>query len=523
MNCLKFRTAAAALASALVLPFAWAGPAHADGPTVTGAGSTWSQIAVDQWRADVATQQGLKINFSGVGSSAGRQFYLISQVDFAVSEIPFLPDEAAKLRASGRSWQYLPIVAGGTALMYNLKDTAGRQVRDLRLSPQTLAGIFTGRISTWNDKAITADYGRALPAKPIVPVVRSDGSGTSAQMSAFLANVSPSDWSRFAGEQNIANTATSNYPQFGNSVAQKGSDGVANFIAGGTTGVGSIGYVETGYAVQRNFPVAAVKNVSGRYVLPSAANVATALTKARLNPDRTQDLSGVYRNASSNAYPISSYSYMITPTTGLSPAKGAVLAKFMIYFACAGQQKAAVLGYSPLPANLVKVVFAAVKQLPGAPAVPGLNSRECANPTLSGSLGAGADSTPAGSSPSASSASAANSGGSSGPGSAGGSGTGSVTGGTSGSTVVGGKRAKALSGAPGTAVLADGSAADGGSGNYAALEPTALTVKAGTGGAPSWVALALILLIIIPAVVVAMSRGGWSSARGFFGKGSSSS
>ena len=125
-----------------------ANPAAAADVTVTGAGSTWSQIAVDQWRADVASQSGLRINFSGVGSSAGRQFYLISQVDFAVSEIPFQPDEVAKLRASNRSWQYLPIVAGGTALMYNLKDASGRQIRDLRLSASTIAESSPGASRT---------------------------------------------------------------------------------------------------------------------------------------------------------------------------------------------------------------------------------------------------------------------------------------------------------------------------------------------------------------------------------------
>ena len=333
--------------------------------TVTGAGSTWSQIAVDQWRADVASQSGLRINFSGVGSSAGRQFYLISQVDFAVSEIPFQPDEVAKLRASNRSWQYLPIVAGGTALMYNLKDASGRQIRDLRLSASTIAGIFTGRITNWSDAAITADYGRALPAKAIIPVVRSDGSGTSAQFSAYLARTSGSDWSRFASSQGIPNAATSNYPQFGSAVASKGSDGVANYVAAGINGVGSIGYVETGFAVQRGFPVVAVKNASGNFALPSAANVAIALTKATLNSDNTQNLEGVYANTNKASYPISSYSYMITPTTGLNPDKGAVLGKFMLYFACAGQQKASVLGYSPLPPNLIKVVFDAVKKLPG--------------------------------------------------------------------------------------------------------------------------------------------------------------
>ncbi len=483
----------AALAFALSVggPILAANPASAAGSvTVTGAGSTWSQIAVDQWRADVATQLGLHVNYSGVGSSAGRQFYLISQVDFAVSEIPFLPDEVAKLRASGRSWQYFPIVAGGTALMYNLKDSAGRQVRDLRLSASTMAGIFTGRITNWADPAITADYGHALPSRTIIPVVRSDGSGTSAQFSAYIARMASGDWSKFAAQQGIAATSTSNYPQFGNAVASKGSDGVANFVAGGSTGLGAIGYVETGYAVQRGFPVAAVKNASGHYTLPSSTNVATALTKATLNGDRTQNLEGVYFNSAANAYPVSSYSYMITPTAGLSADKGNVIGKFMLYFACAGQQKASVLGYSPLPPNLVKVVFDSVRALPGAPPVPALTPANCANPTLTGSLGAGANSVPAGSSAAAS-----------------GSGSGAGAAGTTGAA---GAAAGAGGAAPGAAGMAAGSdtGVAGGSGGYAALKPTSLTVATGAGSGPSLAALLLVIAVVAPSCAVLIARRG---------------
>ena len=487
----RIASSAAALGVALLGVVISANPAAAD-VTVTGAGSTWSQIAVDQWRADVASQQGLRINFSGVGSSAGRQFYLISQVDFAVSEIPFQNDEVAKLKASNKSYQYLPIVAGGTALMYNLKDSSGRQIRDLRLSASTIAGIFTGRITNWSDPAITADYGRPLPAKGIVPVVRSDGSGTSAQFSAYLARTSPGDWSKFAGAQGIPNAATSNYPQFGSAVASKGSDGVANYVAGGTTGVGSIGYVETGFAVQRGFPVVAVKNASGNFALPSAANVAIALTKATLNSDNTQNLDGVYANADKAAYPISSYSYMITPTAGLSPDKGLVLGKFMLYFACAGQQKAAVLGYSPLPPNLIKVVFDAVKRLPGAPPVPAISKATCANPTLSGTLGQGASSAPKGSSAAA------------------------ATGAAGGTAAVAGGGAAAATGAAGagTAAAAAAGATDangnptGATGQYAALQTTSLSVNAGAGSGPSLIALLTVLLVITPALVVLGVRYG---------------
>lgn len=372
--------AALPLTGAVLLP---ATPAVAEGPTLTGAGSTWSQVAVDQWRSDTRTRLGLSVNYAGVGSSSGRQFYVSNQVDFAVSEIPFVDDEVGKLNGQGKSYQYLPIVAGGTSLMYNLKDASGRPVRDLRLSPATVAGIFTGTITKWNDPAVTRDNGgRSMPGIPVIPVLRSDGSGTSAQFTAYLADQAAAQWRAFAGKRGIPPTQTSNYPEFPGSVSQRGSDGVANYVANDSTGVGSINYVETAYAIQRRRPVASLLNRSGNWTQPTAANVAIALTHATLNSDRTQNLGGVYRAPEAAAYALSSYSYMITPTTGIDRAKGEVLGKFINYFACEGQQKAEVLGYSPLPKNLVQVVFEAVRQIPGAPAPPAMSA--CKNPTITG-------------------------------------------------------------------------------------------------------------------------------------------
>lgn len=472
----------------VLLGVPWTSPAaHAEGPTVSGAGSTWSQIAVDQWRADVRTQLGLSINYSGVGSSAGRQFFLINSVDFAVSEIPFLPDEKAKLDAAGRSFQYLPIVAGGTALMYHVEDSAGRRITNLRLSTSTIAGIFTGRITNWSDPAITKDNsGRRLPSQSITPVVRSDGSGTSAQFSAYLAKMASSDWRRFASQEGIAATSTSNYPQFGNSVAQRGSDGVANFVANGSTGLGSIGYVETGYAIQRGFPVAAVKNTSGNYALPTAANVATALTKATLNSDQTQNLDGVYVNSAKNTYPISSYSYMITQTKGFNAEKGRVLSEFMYYFACTGQQKAAILGYSPLPPNLVQVVFNAIKKMPGAISVPAKpTASNCPNPTLTGDLGEGANDPPPGTSPDA-------------EGEDGDTPTTTTTTGTgSGADTTGsGKNSElgSLGTDPSDPSLLGGSVLAG----YRDMEPTALEVTPGQGSQVVGPALVILGFVVIP-------------------------
>ena len=383
------KIALATLIASLATPIAGV---VAAGPTVTGAGSTWSQIAVDQWRADV-NRFGIKINYQGVGSSAGRQFYINDQTDFAVSEIPFEANEKDALRQKGKSFIYMPILAGGTSLMYNLRNAAGQKVTSLQLSSNTIAKIFTRVITDWNHPQITADNGgNALPSKEITPVARSDGSGTSAQFTAYLWKREREVWCEFAEKRGVNPCSyTSNYPQAPGIVHQSGSDGVANYVHSESTGPGAITYVETGYALQRGRPVAAVKNASGAYVRPTSLAVSTALEKATLNSDRTQNLDAVYVNPNPKTYPISSYSYMIAQTKGFPTNKGEVLGKFILYFACEGQRKADQLGYSPLPKNLVQTVFEAERQIPGAPKPPNIN--DCDNPTIKGGAGSVSDST----------------------------------------------------------------------------------------------------------------------------------
>ena len=197
-----------------------------------------------------------------------------------------------------------------------------------------------------------------------------------------------SEWNTFCQAAGLGTNclATSLYPNPPslNFAAQQYSDGVANFV-GAPYNNGSITYVEYGYAKERGFPVASIKNKAGKYTQPTARNVALALSGATLNADGTQVLSGVYNNSNADAYPVSSYSYMIVPTTTASPfstSKGEALSKFIAYFVCAGQQKAEQLGYSPLPKNLVEAAFNAMKKIPGAVAAPSLSS--CSNPTLTG-------------------------------------------------------------------------------------------------------------------------------------------
>ncbi|GAB2708410.1 phosphate transport system substrate-binding protein [Microbacterium marinum] len=360
-------------------------PAQAvDYDRISGSGSTWSQNALDQWRRNVANNYGMTVNFSGTGSSAGRRDFISGTVDYAVSEIPFQrkPEDGSAPEVPGRDYAYMPIVAGGTAFMYHLKIN-GKRVTNLRLSGDVIAKIFAGDIKNWKDPVIQADNpGLVMPDKKITPVVRSDGSGSTAQFTKWMSEQYPSIWST---------GMTSQFPtqRVPGAKGQNGSLGVAGYVSQ-NYGEGAITYVEYSYALKSGFPVAKVLNKAGYYVEPTAQAVAVALLKAKINTDEgsadylTQILDGVYNNGDARSYPLSSYSYMIVPTEvgGVFTAKkGFTLGEFTKYVVCDGQQQAAALGYSPLPMNLVMASFDQIKRIPGADAAS-LNLSACKNPTF---------------------------------------------------------------------------------------------------------------------------------------------
>lgn len=391
-----FRTVSFALAGFLLVLASASGVVAASATTwipISGTGSTWSQNALDQWRKNVATNYGMTVNYSGTGSSAGRRDFLQGTVDFAVSEIPFQasPEDGSAPEVPKTGFAYMPIVAGGTSFMYNLK-IGGKQVTNLRLSGDSITKIFTGVITNWNDPQLQTDNpGLAMPNKPIVPVVRSDGSGSTAQFTLWMSKQNSTLWNSFCTKVHRATPCglTSQYPTFGNAKAQSGSLGVAGYVKQ-PYGEGAITYVEYSYALNANFPVVKVLNSAGYYVEPTASSVAVALLKAQINSTAsspaylTQILDGVYNNADPRTYPLSSYSYMIVPTevAGIfTSAKGATLGAFASYMLCEGQQQAAALGYSPLPMNLVLAGFEQIKRIPGAGAA-NVNANSCNNPTF---------------------------------------------------------------------------------------------------------------------------------------------
>jgi phosphate transport system substrate-binding protein len=394
----KLAPAAAAAVLAAGITVVPGSPAYASEP-INGGGSTWSAVAISQWQQDIA-RQGVTVNYQATGSTAGRQGFYNSQYDFAVSEIPFQPKYCSnpadpstctdEISLVHRPFLYMPIVAGGTSILYNLQ-IDGQQFTKLQLSPKTLTEIFTGVVTNWNAPDIAADNpGVNFPDLPITPVVRSDGSGTSYQFTAYMANQEANLWNAFCLSQGIKDNPcppTSQYPAPTNYAAQSGSDGVANFVAAPYNN-GAIGYAESAYGIERGVPLASLLNVAGQYVQPTARNVAVALTKAVINPDHTQNLLAVYVNPDPRTYPMSSYSYMIVPTSPVTypmdTSKGTTLGQFILYFLCQGQQEAAPLGYSPLPPNLVQLGFDVEAQVPGAPPPPPIN--QCNNPTITGNF-----------------------------------------------------------------------------------------------------------------------------------------
>lgn len=377
-------------ALAAVLPGAVPAAAETYVP-VSGAGSTWSQNALDQWRANVK-QYGMTVNYSGTGSSDGRNQFRNGTVDFAVSEIPYgIKDSGVVDPPPARKFSYMPIVAGGTAFMYNLK-IGNRRVTNLRLSGENVAKIFTGVITTWNDPAIKADnpgLAAALPARRIVPVVRSDGSGTTAQLTKWMSSQHAPLWDAYCSKAGRSTPCgqTSNYPTIAGRgfVGQSGSNGVSGYVAQ-EGNIGTITYVEYSYAVSTTgFPVVKVLNKSGYYTEPTAQNVAVSLIKAEIEPDLTQKLEGVYTGGDERTYPLSSYSYMIIPTaqeSNFNPQKGKALGAFAYYFLCEGQRSVDRLGYSPLPINLVQAGLDQVRRIPGV-AVANIDIKNCRNPTFS--------------------------------------------------------------------------------------------------------------------------------------------
>ncbi|WP_238007549.1 substrate-binding domain-containing protein [Dactylosporangium sp. AC04546] len=382
--------AAAATITTLVVTF-FPGQASAAGHArITGTGSSSAANAVAQWVADVQSK-GIQTDYTPSGSATGRRDFAALASDFAVSDIVYQgvdPQTGQRDDAQGRPFAYAPVAAGAISFPYQVR-VDGTPVTNLRLSGRTLALIFTGAVTNWNDPAITADNGgHELPALDITRVVRSDPSGESWMFSDYLNSRHPDLWQPYTG----GSSPTVNFPvaphtgtPTGHVVAPVGPDGVVNAVGAASVN-GTIGYVFHQYARAATLPVARISNAAGYYIAPDPLNVALALTTAAHHPDRAADL-GV--PADPRAYPLAVYEYAILPTGAqdarMTSAKRQTLVDFLAYAVCGGQAGAAARGTAPLPPNLVRAAFEQLARLGQAdPSVDlaALDLAHCANPTI---------------------------------------------------------------------------------------------------------------------------------------------
>ena len=306
--------------------------------TISGQGSTFQQAMEQQWSGDFANQcSGAQVTYTGVGSGAGIQQFGLGKADFAGSDVTMLPDEqAAADKACGSTAIHVPITAGGVAIIYNLNG-----VDNLQLSAPTLAKIFAGKISTWNDPAIKADNpGTTLPSTAIKVYHREDDSGTTAVLTGFLDALAHSDWPNGAGKESTRIT-----------VGQKatGSDGV---VAGVKQTAGGITYAEVSFAQQNNLPTAKIKG-AGDYTAISGDSVSQALSSAFTVTGTGEDLAGKLDfTKMTSGYPISTVSYAIVCSKYSSSSTGSLVKAYFDYALTTGQDSADQLGFAPLPTEL---------------------------------------------------------------------------------------------------------------------------------------------------------------------------
>jgi phosphate transport system substrate-binding protein len=314
-----------------------------------GAGSTFQKNIVAQWIKDFgAACSGANIDYQPVGSGAGITQFGANTIDFAGSDSTMKPDEqAAADKRCGSPAIHLPITAGGIAVMYKLGD-----VKDLQLSPKTLAGIFQGTVKKWDDPAVKADNPSAtLPGTAITAVHRSDSSGTTNVFSKFLNATAASDWKLGEGKELKWPASVQ---------GAKGSDGVTQAVSGTD---GAVTYAEVSYATSSGLGVAKVKNGAGEYAALDAASVGKALEGASVADSGDLKVKYDFANTTAGAYPITALSYEIVCSKGNDAGKLPLLKAYLTYAATTGQSAAEGLGFAPLPQSIASKVITAIDGL----------------------------------------------------------------------------------------------------------------------------------------------------------------
>jgi phosphate transport system substrate-binding protein len=318
--------------------------AAAQGADLTGAGATFPYPIYSKWFADYAAKTGVKINYQSIGSGGGIRQLTEGTVDFGASDAPMTDDEQAKLKTPVL---HVPTVLGAVVITYSVPGVD----KPLKLNGDVLAKIFLGDIVKWNAGPIAAlNPGVKLPGNDILVVHRSDGSGTTFIFTDYLAAVNQK-WHDGPGKGKEI--------QWPVGIGGKGNEGVAGQVKQTPF---AIGYVELVYAKQNKLPFAWLQNASGKFIEPSVSAVTAAAASAKL-PATTDFRVSIVNAPGAEAYPISSFTYLLVPKTFADAAKGKKLVDFVKWAIHDGEKEAPGLDYAPLPEAIVAILDQRLSQI----------------------------------------------------------------------------------------------------------------------------------------------------------------
>jgi len=312
--------------------------------TVNGAGATFPNPMYQKWFSEYhKAHPDIQFNYQSIGSGGGIRQVLAQTVDFGASDGPMTDEQLSQAKTK---ILHIPTVMGAVVPAYNVPGVS----TELKFTPEVLAGIFLGKITTWNDPAIVkANPGISLPNQTIIVVHRSDGSGTTYIFTDYLTKVS-SEWANGPGKGTSVKWPVG--------LGGKGNEGVAGMIR---QMQGGIGYIELIYAVQNKIDYGLVKNPGGTFVKASLESVTAAAASVKSMP---ADFRVSITNApGKDAYPISSFTWLLIPEKSKEAAKGKILADFLTWMVDDGQKMTAELTYAPLPGNVAEKVKGAIKSV----------------------------------------------------------------------------------------------------------------------------------------------------------------
>jgi phosphate transport system substrate-binding protein len=306
---------------------------RSDSAQFTGAGSTFAAPLYTRWFFDYqhTVASGVRGNYQAIGSGGGIQNIMRKTIDFGATDAPMTDAEIAK----SPGIQHIPMALGAVAITHNIDGVT----QPLKLDGATLAKIYLGAITRWNDRAITAQNpGAHLPDAEIIVVHRSDGSGTSYAFTDYLSNIS-SDWR--------ARVGTSKNPQWPLGLGGQGNDGVTQQVKQNRN---SIGYVDLIFADKNHLPLVQLKNAAGAYITPTIAATSAAAQGVTMPPDYRVS---IVNSKTPGAYPIATFTWILLYRNQTDASKGKALVDFLWWAVHDGQKSAQQLDYAPLPGDVV--------------------------------------------------------------------------------------------------------------------------------------------------------------------------